>query len=239
VVQLEELQLYDIGGMLKREPATPLRILERERPVLVQTLRSDGPRLYTPIGHDRLTDDPAIRRWIKTSAPIVSRQWRALVFSDFNTWIAVRAQDFAWVFLSQHPKDCLTFAVGVITIPTDLKAAKLRYRYDARDEWLNDSYASPLLGTAAFSHPVFALVGAIALIVLLLRRRPADLAIAGLLLASFLFALSFFVVSVACQYRYLYALDLSALAAGFYLLADLRIRDMLVRLRPRRYALCL
>jgi hypothetical protein len=40
-----------------------------------------------------------------------------------------------------------------------------------------------------------------------------------------LFTLSFFVISVACQYRYLYALDFSAIASVLYLLADFRFRE--------------
>jgi hypothetical protein len=225
IIQLEDLQLYDIGGMLKRDPAIRLDILDKERPALAEVLRTDGPRLYTPIGHDRLTDDPAIRRWILSSPEPVNRQWRALVLSHLGTWLAVRAQDFGWVFLSQHTRECLTYAVGVITIPADLKAAKLSRRYDARDTWLNDNYGRPLLGSPVFSHPVFAAIGMIAFILLLWRRRPADIVMAGLLLAAFLFTLSFFVISIACQYRYLYALDVAAIGAAFYLLADFRLLE--------------
>jgi len=222
IQQLEELQLYDIGGMLKRQPHIPLRILDKEIPPLAQALRRDGPRLYAPIGHDRLTDDAAIRRWIPASAPLVNRQWRALLWSHPGAYLAVRMEDFRWLFLSRHTKECLTFVVGVITIPADLKAARLPFRYDERDEWLNESYASPMLGTPVFSHPAFATIALISLTILLWRRRPADIAIAGLLIAAMLFALSFFVISVACQYRYLYALDLSAVVAALYLITDFR-----------------
>jgi hypothetical protein len=235
IEQVEDLQLYDIGGMLKRNPAISLPILERQRPALAQALRRDGPRLYTPVGHDRLTGDPAIRRWIRTSAPAVNRQWRALLLSDFFDWLAVRTKDFGWLFLSQHPSECLVYAVGVITIPADLKAAKLKYRYDARDNWLNETYATPLLATPALLHPFFAAVGAFAFLVLMLRRRPADIAVAGLLLAASFYTLSYFVVSIACQYRYLLALDLAAIAAAFYLLADLRPGAVLARLRAHGY----
>ena len=40
---------------------------------------------------------------------------------------------------------------------------------------------------------------------------PADIAVAGLEAAALIFALSFFVVSIACDYRYLYFLDLAAM----------------------------
>jgi hypothetical protein len=220
--QLEDLQLYDIGGMLQRQPDLPLPILSKEKPPLAKGLREKAPHLFTPVWQDRLTGDPEISRWIPSSVSAVSRQWRALIVAHPATYLAVRAKDFGWLFLSQHLHECLTFAVGVISIPADLKAAKLPFRYDDRDAWLNDSYATPLMETPAFSHPFFAAIGLISLVVLLRRRRPADFAMAGLLLAAFLYTLSYFFVSIACQYRYLYALDLSAIASAFYLLADLR-----------------
>jgi hypothetical protein len=172
-----------------------------------------------------LTGDPEISRWIPSSVSAVGRQWRALIVAHPGTYLAVRAKDFGWLFLSQHLHECLTFAVGVISLPADLKAARLQFRYDDRDAWLNDSYATPLMETPAFSHPFFAAIGLIGLTVLLRRRRPADFAMAGLLLAAILYTLSYFFVSIACQYRYLYALDLSAIASAFYLLAGLRPRE--------------
>ena len=50
---------------------------------------------------------------------------------------------------------------------------------------------------------------------LLLRRRaPADLAVAGLLAGALVFTLTFFFISIACDYRYLIFLDLAAMAAA-------------------------
>ncbi len=39
---------------------------------------------------------------------------------------------------------------------------------------------------------------------------------AGLMAGALAFALTFLIVSVACDYRYLYLLDISALAGAFY-----------------------
>jgi hypothetical protein len=49
-----------------------------------------------------------------------------------------------------------------------------------------------------------------------LRKLPGDTAVIGMLAAAFLFTASFFVISIACDYRYLYFLDLAALSAWFY-----------------------
>jgi hypothetical protein len=57
--------------------------------------------------------------------------------------------------------------------------------------------------------------------VLLRRRRSPDLAVAAMLGSAFAFAASFAVISIACDYRYLYDLDLAVIAASFYLAAGL------------------
>jgi len=51
---------------------------------------------------------------------------------------------------------------------------------------------------------------------LLVRRRAADIAVAAMLGAAFAFTASFALISLACDYRYLYVLDLSAMAALLY-----------------------
>jgi len=92
-------------------------------------------------------------------------------------------------------------------------------RMDARDNWLF-RYALLFSGTPIWSHATFALVGLVALVLLLRRRRHEDIAIAGLLVSSFAFAASFFVISIACDYRYLYFLDVAALSSALYLGLD-------------------
>ena len=49
-----------------------------------------------------------------------------------------------------------------------------------------------------------------------LERRAGDLAMAGLLLAALSYAASLLLIGVACDYRYLYVLDLSAMVGAFY-----------------------
>jgi hypothetical protein len=44
------------------------------------------------------------------------------------------------------------------------------------------------------------------------------------MVAALLFTASFFVVSVACDYRYLYALDLTAMTGSLYVALDPSLR---------------
>ncbi len=140
-------------------------------------------------------------------------------------YLQVRAGEFAWLFLQQHPDRCLTYTLGVLGPERQLKLSGLSRRYDSRDEWLEDNYAQPLVGTPAFSHVFFALAGLACLIVLLMRRDAADWPMAGLLIASGLYALSYFFIGVACEYRYLFLVDMAALAAMFYLSFSWRRRS--------------
>src|ERR1700759_2245122 len=117
----------------------------------------------------------------------------------------------------------MTYEAGGSGPPGEMKAAGLTHRYDARDAWLDDDYAAPLIGTPALSHPVFAVLGLVCFVLLLRRRRPADLALAGLLAAAELYVASYFVIAISCEYRYLFASDLTAIAAAFYLAMDLRL----------------
>ena len=59
---------------------------------------------------------------------------------------------------------------------------------------------------------------------LLWRRDGSDLAIAGLMFSGLAFTASFFVISLACDYRYLYFLDLAAMTGLFYLVLDPSLR---------------
>jgi hypothetical protein len=131
---------------------------------------------------------------------------------------------FWWTFFTPRIAACVPFVVGVEGQPSDLKALNMVRRFDGRDQAL-ENYATAFTGPPVFSHAAFALVGAVFFGFLLWRRRAADLAMAGLIAGAFLFTLSFFVLSLACDYRYLYVLDLAVMVCGFYLAMDWRLSD--------------
>ena len=66
------------------------------------------------------------------------------------------------------------------------------------------------------------------------RYGPADLAMAGLRGGSLAFAASFFVISIACDYRYLYLVDMAAVTGVLYLALDPAISRPTERRRGRR-----
>jgi hypothetical protein len=86
------------------------------------------------------------------------------------------------------------------------------------------AYAQRWFATPFYSHLTYAALAAAVAGFLLVRREPADIPIAGLMVAALLFTASFFVVSVACDYRYLYALDLAAMTGSLYVALDPSLR---------------
>ncbi len=221
--QVEDLQLYDIAGMLQRDPHLGIAILEHDSPALARLLHGAGARLYTPAAHDALRDKSGIGPLMLPSRLAVARQWRALLWAHPLSYLTVRGTDFSWLFFSAHADQCPVYTTGIDGPAAEMKTLGLAPRFDDRDEALGE-YADALIGTPAFSHPFFAVLGLGCFVLLLRRRRPADLAMAGMLAAAALYTASYFVVSLACEYRYLFVLDLSAIAAAFYLIADVTKR---------------
>ena len=70
------------------------------------------------------------------------------------------------------------------------------------------------------SHAFYAAVSLVLGVMLLWRRQPADIAMAGLQMAGAAFAASFFIISIACDYRYMYFTDLAAIAGLIYVAID-------------------
>lgn len=218
--QIRLLQGYDIIGAVAAEPGLKLAQLRAADPMLEKSIRSDGVRLYSPERNDTLEGSPVLMRSLNDAPPgAIAAEWRTLVFQHPWLYLKTRWAAFRWVFFTPVLARCYPYSLGVDGPPDAMKTLGLARRWDARDAALAN-YASHYEGTPVFSHPAYALVAIAALVLLLRRRRPADIAMAGMLAAALLFAASFFAISIACDYRYLYVLDLSALVAVFYLALD-------------------
>ena len=218
--QIKILQMYDIIGMVKAQPDLELPVLEKAAPAFAKIIRTDGVRLFSPVKNDTFEADTALVDLMEfTPALVLRQQWLSLIVRHPGAYLALRAKLFRWVFVPPTVALCHPYHVGYEGDPDDLKELGMQPRMDRRDFALA-KYAQVFVGTPVFAHPTFALIALAAFVFLLRRRRPEDWAVAGLLAATLLFTLSFFVISIACDYRYLYALDLSALAAALYILAD-------------------
>lgn len=220
--QFTLLQTYDLSGAVAAEPGLPLAHLAQTQPALEQLIRTEGARLYTPIRIDPIAASPPLQTELRTvHLEAINADWRALIATHPLTYLTNRARVFWWLLATPDIFECRPIFVGVDGPPDAMKALGLATRRTPTDNRLQ-AYGMSLLNTPAFSHLAFGAIALLALVLLLRRRRPEDIAVASMLVAAFGFTTSFFVISIACDYRYLYFLDLSALVALFYLSLDVR-----------------
>lgn len=218
--EVKLLQLYDLAGAAAARPQLRLGDANDDNPALDRLIHRLAAPLYSPARSDALAASPIVGRALAAANPAaLAARWRMLVLEHPGLYLTVRAADFGWLFFTPDIAACRPAFTGVDGPQAAMASLGLSARRDGRDLALA-RYVLGFVGTPAFSHAAYALL-ALALAALLLRRRsPGDIAVASMLLGALAFAASFFAISIACDYRYLYFLDLAALAAGFYASLD-------------------
>ena len=219
-MQITQLQAYDVIGALKLRPSLKLDAIAPNDPDLAHELRTHGVVYYSPERIDTLTNSAPLWTAINNADPhVIAAQWVNLVLHHTGLYLKVRLEVFRWVFATPDLLVCLPSDAGIDGAPDALQALGMAQRWDDRDQALYD-YGHDFIGTPVLSHVSMAVLSVFALVVLLWRRRPVDIAIAAMLAAGLVFTMTFFVISIACDYRYLYFLDVSAMTALFYLALD-------------------
>jgi hypothetical protein len=218
--QVRLLELYDLAGALQQKPQLQLPDLQRKDPGLLNLMRSEGAKLYSPIRSDTLIHAAPLQAAL-TAAPdnVLHRSWATYVVQHPALYLRNRAEVFGWTFLTPDLQVCVPYVVGLRGPPEAMRELGLKTRVSPRDKVM-DEYGEALVGTPLFSHAAFLLLCVAELGFLLFRRRTSDIAMATMLCAAIVFAASFFFLSIACDYRYLYFLDLSALVALFHIALD-------------------
>lgn len=215
-MQIRVAQTYDLAGALARDPSLALPQLRASAPRLESLLRARAPALYTPLHNDPLADNPDISRAI-AAAPggAISGQWQALILDHPLLYLRARMAVFAATLRTPDPVQCHFAPVGVDGPAEEMRTLGLAPRIRPQDQALAD-YARLFFHTPVFSHLAWGALALMLLIVLARRGAAPDIAMAGLLAGALLFTVSFAVVSIACDYRYLVFLDFAAMAAALH-----------------------
>jgi hypothetical protein len=214
------LQHYDIVGAVAHEPGLPLSEIARANPAAAARISAQGPKIYTAARVDTLDQDPEFRRtlWQLPDAAVAG-QWRELIVHHPGAYLAHRLDVFRWILMTPELGQCLPVQVGIVGPEEMIDDLELDTAPTPKDAALK-SYAAQFFGTPVYSHLTFAILAALVAGLLLIRRQAADMTIAALMVGALGFAASFLVISVACDYRYLYLLDIAAMAGGLYLALD-------------------
>ncbi len=214
--QWEWLQVWDLAGAVRADPGFGLAVLDREAPPAARFVRQTAAPAWRAERVDPLMSLARADAAVDGTGAAVARQWRALILTRPELYARVRLADFGQLLATPRPMACRPLFVGLDGPPAILKALALAPRDRSKDAWAR-RYSLAFVGTPALSHLVYA---GLALILIVLAAR--DLAasrrvgecvvVIALLCAALSFAASFLVIAVACDYRYLYFLDLAAMA---------------------------
>jgi hypothetical protein len=226
---LRILQMYDIMGAARLQLGRPTPQIDRASPATGDYIRASAGRLYSAERVDVMSGD-AQYDLISQRAPrsAVQAEWFDLVLGDPALYARVRSGVFRQVFATPKVDRCLPAHVGVVGPAAALASLGMAARHDQRDLRLYN-YVTWHLDTPSMSHVVYAIIGLGVLALLMVRRDPADVVVAALITGALAFAASFFVISIACDYRYLYFLDLAAITGLLYWALDPRLSRSLVQ----------
>jgi hypothetical protein len=220
---LRILQTYDVVAATALSPGRPLPTVERNEPAAARILEQRGAQAYSPERIDTLSFDRAVDAAIAmVPTEDFHAEWVRLVTHDPGLYLKARFAAFRQVFATPVIDRCLPVEVGVEGPANYLKALGIPTRSDQRDVRLFN-YTTWFLDTPAMSHVAYAVLALAVLVALLVRREPADLVVGAMVAGGLVFTASFFVISIACDYRYLYALDLTAITGLLYFAADPRL----------------
>ncbi|CAN7559939.1 hypothetical protein LJR225_004106 [Phenylobacterium sp. LjRoot225] len=214
------LQTYDLLGAVALDPAFPLTAVSRAAPEAAATVRRLAPRYWSAERTDFTDAQPELAEAVAAvPAAALAADWRALILQHPGLYLRERSAVFAWVFLTPRIDRCLPICLGVQGSREHLAALGLSRRWSGHESRLL-AYNDAFTPTPAYSHLAYALLALGVGLVLLLRRDPADLPMIALMASALGFAASFFAISIACDYRYLYFLDLAAMAGLIYVAVD-------------------
>ncbi|MET3527130.1 hypothetical protein [Phenylobacterium koreense] len=224
-VGLRILQHYDVVGILARDPeAQPTGVAQAGRPEAAALIRDAAPQAYSPERVDFFERRPdlAPALW-KTPPGVMRAQWLALISSHPTTYLTHRWEVFRWLVAPPDRSRCVPVFVGVTGPPAILARLGMEPRSSAKDRALA-RFGQAFVATPLYSHLFSAAVAALVMAALLWRREDQDIVVALFMASALAFAASFFVISIACDHRYLYALDLAAAAGALYLALQPSVR---------------
>jgi hypothetical protein len=214
------LEHYDIVGAKAHHVRLRFKEIAKADPAAAALLEAKAQQIYSPARVDTLDLDEAFRKTLwHVPDPAMNSQWRRIIVHYPAAYLLHRADVFRWTFLTPKLDQCLPVTVGVSGPDALVRDLNVQSGIDTQDQGLAD-YARRFYGTPVFSHLTWALVAAGVVVFLLRRRDPADWVFVALLGGTLAFVASFAVISVACDYRYLYLLDLAAMVGALYTALD-------------------
>jgi hypothetical protein len=217
---LRIVQSYDILGAIAMDPNYQIDKLAAANPAAAAIVHARAKADYSGRRIDFTDRDTAIQAGMNALPDkAFAQQWIDLITHHPGLYLQVRWEDFRWVFAPPVIDWCLPVYVGVDAPIEKMAPLGLQHRFVQSDVMLSN-YASWFLDTPVMSHAFYFAVSLALAGLFLWRREDGDVTMAAMQLAAMAFSASFLIISIACDYRYLYFSDLAALAGLLYAALD-------------------
>ena len=196
---VRQVAIFDIAGMLQRLPQARLERLSALG-VDTATFEQSGRRLFSAERVDTL-DMPPIRGLWDVPLTQVLGQWLDLAAAHPVTYLAHRAEVYAWLLGLRDQARCLPVHVGRDDGPLLTRAGVDPAQPPQAGELYR--YATRFVGSPYFSPLAWALVSVVVLIRLGRQGRLLE-PVAGLQWAGLLYLASYAPIGLSCDFRYTY-----------------------------------
>lgn len=223
--QINLLQAWDLAGAIRIDPRFRLTRLGRSDPDAARWLGAVGAPAWTPQRVDPLAMALGGASVLDDAQPGLADQWSLLVRQHPMLYARIRLAAFGELLCTPTAQRCRPLFIGVAGSAAERRAAGLALRHRAQDRWLRDYGLGPGV-QPVYDHGAYGSLAAVLLVWAAIDyrrgRAPREMIVVACLLVSALgFTLSFLLIGLACDYRYLYFLDLAAMAALLHRVASL------------------
>ncbi len=220
IAQIHMLQTFDVVGAVAHDPSLELDHLDPSTEALIRTTAA---HVYTPARNDGLLGNDFNRATVE-AADDIQDQWLDILLHHPLPYVEHRLAVLGW-HLTSPLKVCPRDATGIDGPLPQLKMLGMHLQQTPRDLRL-EQYASLFHHTPIYSHWFYAALALVLIVVMFRSRERADAVFGFMLIGALGFVASFVLIGVACDYRYLYALDLCTLVAAFRWALGLGVRPV-------------
>lgn len=202
-VGLRSIMIFDIAGILAREPAVPEGLAEPVPPQVFDALHAT----YDAARIDTLGGAPSVQQWFRSIGPAgIRRVWGSLILHHPQSYLAHRATSYATLLGLRGIGKTLPVHVGIEGNPAYFAAVGLQEGRNSRSLLILE-IASAVMGWPIYRHAFWLALAAAAAMALVYVELPPGLRRGAKIILSgvALMYISFLPTTIASDFRYLYA----------------------------------
>lgn len=214
------LMLYDIAGVIKHKPGLSLPIFEQVG-ISAAAFKAMVLANYTPQRIDTM-DWFSILPATSDFFSLIPQQWRQSIQASPSAYLAHRLEVFSWQLGCFDHTKCAPVYVGIETSGQELLRSLTLSQTSSRYSGQLWGYASQLFDSPVFTGAWYLLAQMACVAILCLQRLKRHKAVIGLGIAAILFTLSYLLVGIACDLRYIYFMIVSSMFCIVYTAAQIK-----------------